>query len=165
MRGAVVLLLVVSGACGGDAPSARRAAREYNEALIVAYRTGNVASLRPLACDDEVRRIETLLDLKREAGLVMESSLLSWEVVSAGTTGPDGIVVETKERWRYFDRALRPGRSPGPRFLADMHMRYEMERAGRSWRVLRVRTIANEFLEPAGKRLARKAHGEERHEP
>lgn len=165
MRGLLVFALLISGACGGDAGRARDAVRDYNEAIIVAHRTGDVSSLKPVAGDEEVRRIETLLDLKSAAGLVLESSLLLWEVLSTEATGPDGFVIETKERWRYFDRARTPGQAPGPRFVADMHMRYEVERAGARWRVLKVRTITNEFLEPAGHRVAHDPHGKEQHEP
>lgn len=166
MRRMLALALLLFGTCGGDVADARRSVREYNEAIVLAYRTGDLSRLRSVACDDEVRKIEALIDLKRSAGLVLESTLLSLEVLSAGKSGEDGMVIDTKERWRYFDRALTPGTSPGPRFLADMHMRYELERAGpHRWRVLKVRTVANEFLEPAGYRLARKTHGEQRHEP
>lgn len=165
MRSTLVLVLLVCGACNGDVRSAQSAVRDYNAASILAYRTGDLSKLKPVTGDEELRRIETLLDLKRGAGLVLESSLLSWEALSAEATGPDGYVIETDERWRYFDRALTPGQSPGPRFVADMRMRYELARAGKGWRVLKVRTITNQVLEPAGHRLAHNVHGEERREP
>lgn len=148
MKAMLALVLLICGGCSDDVRQAGQSVRQYNEALIVAYRTGDLSPLRPVAHDAEIRKVEKLLDLKREAGLVLESTLVSFEVLSAKANGQDGFVVETKEQWRYFDRALRPGKSPAQRFVADMRMRYEVERAANGWRVLKVRTIANEFLVP-----------------
>ncbi len=148
MKALLVLVLLVLGGCGDDERQAGQSVRLYNEALIVAYRTGDLSPLRPVAHDEEIRKVEKLLDLKREAGLVLESTLVSFEVLSAKANGNDGFVVETKEQWRYFDRELSPGKSPARRFVADMRMHYEVERAGNGWRVLKVRTIANQFVVP-----------------
>lgn len=165
MRTLLAVVLVACGACVGDARRAESTVREYNEAIILAYRTGDLSRLNQVAGGEEVRKVRSLLEIKRAAGLVLESNLFSCELLSAEVSGPEGLTVETKERWRYFDRALTPGQSPGPRFLAAMHMRYELERAGDGWRVRMVRTISNQILEPAGQRLAHTTHGEERREP
>jgi len=148
MRAVLVLVFLVLVGCSDDERQVGQSVRQYNEALIVAFRTGDLSPLQPVAHDEEIRKVEKLLDLKREGGLVLESTLVSFEVLSAKANGNDGFVVETKEQWRYFDRELRPGKSPARRFVADMHMRYEVKRSGNEWRVLKVRTIANQFVVP-----------------
>lgn len=147
MRTLLVLALLICGGCGVDVRQAGKSVRQYNDALIVAYRTGDLSPLRPVAREGEIRKVEKLVDLKREAGLVLESTLVTFEVLSTKAAGKDGLVVVTKEQWRYHDRALTPGKPLGPRFVADMRMQYEMERAGNGWRVLKVHTIANELRE------------------
>lgn len=147
MKILLALALLICGSCSGDVRQAGKSVRQYNDALIVAYRTGDLSPLRPVAHDGEIRKVEKLVDLKREAGLVLESTLVSFEVLSTKVAGKDGLVVVTKEQWRYHDRTLTPGKPLGARFVADMRMQYEMERAGKEWRVSKVRTIANEVRE------------------
>ena len=63
----------------------------------------------------------------------------------ASTSGA-AATVETRERWRYRDRHLEPGKPPGPEFVADMRMRYELTREGGRWKVQSVSTLSNEYL-------------------
>lgn len=126
------------------------AIRAYNEAAIIAYRTGDLSGLEKVAMPDEIRKITALIDLKRADKLVLESSLDRLEVLETRAIGPDGATVETRERWTYQDRPLTPGAVPGARFVADMTMRYEYVRKDGLWKVDGIRTLTNEFIEPKG---------------
>lgn len=149
--------------CGSDWATAL--IRDYNEASIVAFRTGELSKLEAVASEDEARKVVTLVDLKKSQNLVLESSLDALELVSTNMTGKDGAIVETRETWTYQDRPLRPGDAPGTRFVARMKMRYDCSRTNRVWKVSKVVTLSNEFLEPRGFELKQhRAHGETRPE-
>jgi hypothetical protein len=152
---------VVLAACAGERSSIERCVRGYEDAIVVAFRTGDVAPLERVADAAEVRKVTALVDLKRAAGVVLEATLDDIAVESVESLGADSARAVTRERWTYFDRALKPGQSPGPRFVARMTMQYELGRKERVWRVLGVRTIDNEFIEPAGLRPGARAHGME----
>ncbi len=159
---AAVALAASAAACRdrADAEAARavRAVRDYDEALVQAFRASDARPLRAVALEAEANRVVVLVDLKRSNGIVLESTLERLEVTGTLRTGAGGRTVETVERWRYFDRPLAPGRPPGTVFVAEMRMRYELAREEGRWKVERVRTLSSEYLEPKG--LAREApHG------
>lgn len=158
------LLLAASAllvACAGDRPAIERCVRDYQDGLITAFRTGDVVPLGRVASENEVRKVTALVDLKRAAAMVLESSLDDFAVEGLEAVGEDAARVTTREKWTYFDRALTPGQSPGPRFVARMRMQYDLGHTDGQWRVLSVRTLSNDFLEPAGFRPAAGAHGME----
>lgn len=141
---AAALLL---SACGA-AREAGRAVRAYDEALVRAYKLNDPAGLSKVATAAEVRRLAALIDLKVAARLVLESTLEELEVVRAeAAPGGRSAAVETRERWRYFDRRLAPGQPPGPVFVAAMRMHYELVREGGTLKVREVRTLSNEYLQ------------------
>jgi hypothetical protein len=94
--------------------------------------------------------VQVLIDLKRAAQLVLESRLEAFEVLEARPTGPHGMLVRTRERWRYHDRSTEPGRPVGPEFVADMDMEWELVLEEGSWKVQQGRTLKTEYLEPKG---------------
>jgi hypothetical protein len=104
-----------------------------------------------VATRKEANRVLVLVDLKASNRLVLESTLERFDVRSSRAS-PDGktAAVETAERWRYFDRSLAPGRSPGPTIVSEMRMRYDLVREDGRWKVAEVTTLANEILEPKG---------------
>lgn len=156
---AAVALTASLAACRDRADAeAERAVRDYDEALVQAFRASDAAPIRRVALEKEANRVVVLVDLKRSNGLVLESTLERLEVTGTSRTGPAGRTVETFERWRYFDRPLAPGRAPGTVFVAQMRMRYELGREDGRWKVESVRTLSSEYLEPKG--FAREApHG------
>lgn len=129
---------------------AEAAVRRYNDALIVAYRTNDPRGLESVAGQDELRRLVALIDLKRAGHLALESRVESLELLEATTPGPDAMVVRTRERWRYWDRALKPGMPAGPVFVADLWMRWELARESGVWKVQKGRTERSDYLEPKG---------------
>jgi hypothetical protein len=149
MRRRVAASLLLFAACQGASVEASRTVREYDEMLARAYAGGNASPLADLATAKELGRVQVLIDLKTSGKLVLESKIESLEVTSASTSG-DTATVETRERWRYHDRHLEPGKPPGPEFVADMKMRYELVREGGRWKVQSVSTLSNEYLEPKG---------------
>ncbi len=148
-------------ACASDRDEAERAVRAYNQAAIVAYRTRDFAQLREVATEKEWGRVVVLVDLKTASGLVLEPELQSLAVTEASRAGPDAMKAVTRERWRYWDRPLQPGRPSGPTFVAEMTLEYDLVRQQGRWRAASVRTLTNEYLEPKGfSPQARHGHGE-----
>jgi hypothetical protein len=158
MRRFAIALLLVSSACSGPERELGKAVRAYDDALVRTYSTADVASLSGVATAKEAGRVQVLLDLKTNAKLVLESKIESFEVTRASASGDSGTV-ETRERWRYHDRHLKPGEPQGPDFVADMSMRYELVREGGVWKVASVATLSNEYLEPKGMKPGG-AHGQ-----
>lgn len=130
------------------------AVRAYNEALIVAYRTNDPRGLEKVAGEREVRKLIALIDLKRSGNLALESQLEEFEVLGVEASGAGAATVRTRERWRYRDRALKPGMSPGPSYRADMWMTWDLGLENGTWKVLKGSTDRSEYLEPAGFRPA-----------
>jgi hypothetical protein len=149
MRGSAVASLLLLAACQGASAEASKAVREYDDQLVRAYAGGNASPLANLASAKELGRVQVLIDLKTAGKLVLESKIESFEVTSASASG-NTATVETRERWRYHDRHLEPGKPPGPEFVADMRMRYELAREGSRWLVLSVSTLSNEYLNGTG---------------
>lgn len=159
---AAVAALVACGQGARDRRDAERTIRGYDDASILAYRTRDLEPLKRFATQGEWGRVVVLVDLKTAGKLVLESELVSLEVDRVERTGPDALVAETRERWRYHDRPLDPGAARPPTFVADMRMRYELVRSDGAWRVDRTRTLENTYIEPKGFTLephARPDHG------
>jgi hypothetical protein len=158
MRRVAIALLLVSVACSAPERELGKAVRAYDDALARTYSTADVAPLAGVATAKEAGRVQVLLDLKTNAKLVLESKIESFEVTRTSASGDTGTV-ETRERWRYHDRQLKPGEPQGPDFVADMAMRYELVREGGVWKVASVATLSNEYLEPKGMKPGG-AHGQ-----
>lgn len=149
-RGAVFLGLALA-ACSGTERELARAVRAYDDELVRAYRTGDASGLARFADAGEARKVEVLVGLKTASRLVLESSLEAFEVVRTerGATA-DAAAVETRERWRYFDRRLDPGAPPAPAIVSEMTMRYALVREGGRWKVHEVTTLASRSAEDPG---------------
>ncbi len=137
-------LLLALAACSRPEREAATAVREYDDALVVAYRTGDASGMGRVAAAKEAERVRVLVDLKSASRMVLESTLEVFEATNVRVAPPgDAASVETKERWRYFDRHLEPGEEPGPTVVSDMAMRYDLVREGGRWKVAQVTTLAN----------------------
>jgi hypothetical protein len=141
--------LLACGQGARDRRDAEQAIRGYDDAAILAYRTRDFEPLRRFATEGEWNRVVVLVDLKTAGKLVLESELESFAVERVERAGPDALVADTRERWRYHDRPLDPGAPRPPTFVADMAMRYELVRAGGAWRVDRVRTLSSAYRQPS----------------
>lgn len=153
-RTTLALIIWLGGLAGCGRWKAEReaesAVRAYNEALIVAYRTNTPVGLEQVAGPKEVRRIVALIDLKRGAGLALESELERLEILGVEVTGEEAATVRTRERWRYWDRTLRPGMPVGQVFVADMWMTWTVGPDAGRRKVLEGKTERSEYLEPSG---------------
>ncbi|HSM92492.1 MAG TPA: hypothetical protein VLT47_06345 [Anaeromyxobacteraceae bacterium] len=146
----MVACLLALAACEGGAGDAARAVREYDDALIRAFRLTDPSKMTQVAAREEADRVRVLVDLKAASRLVLESTLERFEVRSSAVAPGGGrATVETAERWRYFDRALSPGQSPGPVILSEMRMRYDLVREAGRWKVAEVTTLANQVERPS----------------
>jgi hypothetical protein len=159
-RGSVGLAVVLAAAVSAcSQPGGLETVRAYNEAVSLAYRTGDTSGLSDVAMPREVERVARRIALKKRDGLVLESSLEEIRELSTQRVSAGGLVVESQERWRYYDRPLLPGKSAGPTVVALTTLRYELQRAGDGWRVIKVRTLTNEYLQPAGYAPPNVPHG------
>ena len=151
-RATAVALALAAAGCEGPRQrwAAERAVRAYDEALAHAYRMSDASRLKDVAGEKEVGRVQVLIDLKRSSALVLESRVESLAVTDVRAVGPDGLVVKTRERWRYHDRPTRPGQPPGPVFVVEMDMEWELVRVRGTWRVEKGRTLSSTYLEPKG---------------
>jgi len=122
----------------------------YNKASIHAFRTSDFSLLGNVAGDKELRVIKVLVESKQYGGVVLESTLEKLELVSVKESGTTGMIVDTKERWRYYDRPLSPKMPPGPVFVGEMTMRYDCSKASGKWKVMKVTTIANKTEKTIG---------------
>jgi hypothetical protein len=151
---AVLALAAAAAACAPEKREAERAVRAYDEAVILAHRTHDLARLREVATAGEGGKVVALVDLKTQSRLVLESELQSLEVTEVERRGPGRMVARTRERWRYWDRPLDPGRPQGTVFVADMAIEYQLVREGNGpWKTDATRSLSNEFIEPKGFRL------------
>jgi len=145
MRRSALAGLLLLAACADPRRELERAVRAYDDELVKAYLTADPSRLDQVASQEEAGRIRVLIDLKTSARLVLESRLDAFEVTGATVRGAEGTV-ETRERWRYHDRHLRPGEPPGPELLSAMAMRYRLARVGGAWKVVSVATLSSEYL-------------------
>jgi hypothetical protein len=143
-------LFALAGIACSRADDPLRIVRTYNEAVILAYRTGDISKLSDSAGEREARLIDVLVTTKRGAGLVLEATLERIEVERSEKTGPDSMLIDTAEKWRYYDRPLKPGSSPGQIIEAAMKVQYECERTGTVWKVMKVKVLENSFLDQKG---------------
>ncbi len=157
-RRAAALALALAAACGSERREAERTVRAYDDASVLAYRTRDFGPLQAVATRGEWGRVVVLVDLKTAARLVLESTLELLEVTDARRADPGTMAVRTRERWRYHDRPLDPGKAQGPELVAEMTLEYQLVRDGDRWKVDRVRTLSSEYLEPKGLELERPAH-------
>ncbi len=159
-RAAAAASVLVLVACTRPEAELGAAVRAYDDALVRTYARGDASLLTGLATAKEQGRVQVLVDLKTAGKLVLESKLESFEVTQATASGDAGTV-ETRERWRYHDRHLKPGEADGPEFVADMRMSYDLVREEGRWKVAGVKTLSNDYLE--GGRPAPGAHGQPGH--
>lgn len=143
--------LALAACSGSDAKAAAGAVREYDDELVRAFRMSDASRMGGFATRKEADRVLVIVDLKASNKLVLESTLERFDVVSSSASA-DGksATVETRERWRYFDRPIAPGRSPGPVIVSEMRMRYDLVRESKRWKVADVTTLENVFVEPKG---------------
>ena len=146
----IAALFALAGTACSKADDPLRIVRTYNEAVILAYRTGDISKLGDVAGEREARIVSVLITTKRGAGLVLEATLESVEVRHFERTGPDSLLIETAEKWRYYDRPLKPGSAPGQVIEAVMKVQYESERTGSIWKVTKVKVLENTFLDQKG---------------
>jgi len=151
MAAAALLVGSVAAGCGDTLHAeGERAVRSYCEALVIAYRTSDASAVRSVTTEREWSKLFTLIDLKRAAGLVLESELESLSVTAVEQASQGVLTVETTERWRYFDRPVELGRPPGTEFLVEMDLVYSFVDEDGAWKMDQATTRRHEYLEPEG---------------
>lgn len=143
----IFAILIILGACAKSIDEAESVIRQYDAALIKAYASGDTASLKNIAGEKEVRKVDTLVEYKRIGGLALESELLGLTIDSKVKTADDAMTVTTTERWKYFDRSLKPGTPPGKTVEAEMKLKYFLKKEGGAWQVEKVEGISTKSLD------------------
>ncbi len=153
IRGLIFFLVIfLIAGCNNDNPL--RIIKDYNQTVIYAYKTGDARDLRKVAGEREARVIGVLIDTKRNAGLVLESTLEDIKLLGVNKTADGGMIIDTIERWSYFDRPLKPGIPLGDIIKAEMKVQYECRKEDGKWKVMKVRVIENKYLN--GKEVSNK---------
>lgn len=144
---ALPLLSFILLACSSKpSTEAESVIRQYDAALIKAFAAGDNAALKGLVGEKEFKKVGTLIDYKRTGGLALQSEMLGLSMDSCDKTADDAITATTTERWRYFDRPLKPGAAPGKTVQSEMKLRYFLQKESGSWKVIRVEGISNRVL-------------------
>jgi hypothetical protein len=143
-------VLILSGFACTRADDAVKIVRAYNDAVIMSHRTGDTSKLPDVAGEREARLVGVLVTTKRNVGLVLEATLERLDVLSARRTGPDSQLIETREQWRYYDRPLKPGSSPGQIIESAIKVQYECERTENAWKVMKVKVLEHTFPDQKG---------------
>jgi hypothetical protein len=139
------LALALAAAACGAAPSDREAAqtlRRYLGATADAYRTGDASGMSGVSGPAEAKKLAALVGAKGDMGLTMDAVLVDLHVERVEPAG-EGILVDTREHWRWRDLRIGSGEQVGPTAFDRYHLRYHLARTDRRWIVSAV-----EFLEP-----------------
>jgi hypothetical protein len=137
--------LVVLSACrsGGlrDA-DAEKVVRRYCEKVVEAYRTSDAEIMDPLVGDAQGKKLTALIGAKRDMGVVLDAVLHELALEKVERSG-DEVLVVTRERWEYRDRAIGSGEQAGPSSNDRYQLRYHLGPRKDGWIV-----NAIEFVEP-----------------
>jgi hypothetical protein len=150
VRSALVLAgLAAALGCSSPRRDAETAIRRYLEVITDAYRRNDPTRVLGVTIPKEEQRIARTIASKRAAGLVLESTLVRFQIEKVEMIGKERMQVRVKERWRYRDRALRPGLAPGKEHLADMTVEYFLYDEEGRWKVTATWVPATQYYDPA----------------
>ena len=110
----------------------------YNQAVAEAYRRGDGKLTDPVVGPRESKRLSSLLAVRRDFGLALDSRLLSLEVTSLKQSQTE-MRVRTKERWRYRELRIGTGQPVGEASLGSYEILYIFTNINQAWRVDEVR--------------------------
>ena len=138
------MLVVATVACGAISDEhAETVVRRYNDRVVTAYRVGDPRAVDGAAGPAETEKLEELIRLKRERGVVLDAALLELQTLTVDRSSGVRVTVETRELWRYVDRGLASGQPVGDPVTERYRVRYVLERLDGVWLVQRV-----DFVEP-----------------
>jgi hypothetical protein len=150
----LLLLLLAVGGC--QQPAGKQfeiVIRDYNKEAINAYRTGDTKPLRAFASEKESNKVQVLVDIKRNNGLILESELQKLEILESKKSSVDVWTVRTKERWSYHDQPMKAGQPPGKTIIADMVLVYTLQQGKAEWKVENVKAESTSYLGEAPKKM------------
>ena len=132
----------LTGCRGVSRTEARQLVERYNGAVAEAYRRGDIKLVDGVVGPQEGRKLTGLIGVRLDAGLTLDSTLLSLDVLDAARVG-DELQVSTRERWRYGERRIGTGQWVAEPIEDGYAMRYHFKRFDGVWRVDQI-----EFAEP-----------------
>ena len=130
---AVALCLLSLSACDRFGRSdAEALVRRYNERNIQAFRSGDARLTEETTGEAEGKKLVGLIGVRADLGLVLDSSILEFEVTEARRAG-GGWEVETRERWRWQQRRADDGTPVGPDSTDAYWVKYRVGKEGDRW--------------------------------
>jgi hypothetical protein len=145
VAGCALALVVLALQGCQDRPLAERLVCAYDEAAVAAYAADDFAGLSKVAGEAEQDKVRARVARKSRAGVRLEARLDRVEVTAVSRPGPDELIVDATERWRYHDRPVRPGLSPSPEIEAVVRLTYDFIRRDGGWRVQQVRAASTDY--------------------
>jgi hypothetical protein len=140
---AVALCVLSLAACDRIGRSdAEALVRRYNERNIQAFRSGDARLTEETTGEAEGKKLVGLIGVRADLGLVLDASILEFEVTDA-RRADDGWEVETRERWHWQQRKASDGSPVGPDSTDAYWVRYRLGKEGD-----RMVVLAIEFLRP-----------------
>lgn len=129
----VAVLLWPSGKPELEDARALDLVKAYNKAKIEAYRTGDAELLDGLVGPIEDRKTGALIATKVEAGMFLDATLETLELIAVTRPAAGGIDVKTRERWSYMDRRIGSGDRVGEASSDRYEMQYHLEFIDGHW--------------------------------
>lgn len=107
----------------------------YNSALIECYILQDTSSLKDLATDVEIGKVEMVIAGHKQNGWKMRSRLKKIQFLKGKLPSPNWAEIETREFWEYYNEDIKNGKLIGEKKKAEMHMKYQLLNFHGKWYV------------------------------
>lgn len=136
------LLSAFAAALAGCGPSVEKQARtlveHYNQVVSEAYRRGDIRLVDSVVGPNEGKKLTGLIGVRLDAGITLDSQLLSLEITGVEKAG-DEMRVQTKEKWSYRDRKIGTGEQVAEASEDSYEMLYVFKKIEKAWLVDEIR--------------------------
>jgi hypothetical protein len=117
-----------------DLATPEQAVVAYLKTISYAYRLANSSIALPTMTDNESVRVDSYVELNREASRTIEQELLSFRVKSVKIAAKTATVTAA-ESWRYRYIDIKTRRYRGPEHVAKYDTVYKLARSKKGWLV------------------------------
>jgi len=118
--------------------SIQRAVRQYDTAIINAYKTGNVSRLHKIASPAEVSKVQILINLMEAEKGLMKAHMRELKFTGVWFTSHGFADAATEERWSYRHYNPRTGIPTDALKIKDYNLKYKLIKTKDRWKVFRV---------------------------
>jgi len=124
-----------------DRKDARRLVERYNQVVTEAYRKGDVKLIDSVVGPNEGRNLTGLIGVRLDAGLRLDSKLLSLDVKNVTLVNTNDLRVQTSEKWTYRDVKADSGEQVGEASEDAYEMLYLFKKIDGQWMVDKIEFI------------------------